>query len=463
MQGNRESQKMTQISANNQSIEPDAKKQNSKTIAPNPHQNSGAIIFCVISLLLVVLYEPLQTIVFQQAKYIVFQQAKYIDELICLIMLLLTFITIAVSKRVFLYQFEIKILIASLLLLLIGIIPYFGNAPNKIPAGFIDIVVFFKSISIYFTSRIFLRNWEIANWRKILVPFFTIMAILIGLFVMFDKLYNLFSYHDIRFSMQSEALFFGHPSRYSFFWIYCFIVLMPFLIKTNRTFLLFILAMGLLSLRFKYFAFVPFGVVVLFTNNILDKIKVKSPVFIFAIALLLGIMLFSVWEHLQINYYSDKYARSALFRNSFVVAKEFFPFGSGFGTYGSYASGKYYSLLYYKLNMANVYGLSPGNSSFVSDTFWPMVLAQFGYLGLLLYGWILFLIFKGLYLFFRIEQDNAYRFFYLSAILLMVSLVIISSSDSIFVQNSSVMSFIYLACVVNLNKKNLNPANAKNH
>lgn len=67
------------------------------------------------------------------------------------------------------------------------------------------------------------------------------------------------------------------------------------------------------------------------------------------------------------------------------LANERFPLGCGFGTFASALSGSHYSPLYAMYGMDQVKGLTQENPSFVSDTFWPMILGQTGWIGLVCY------------------------------------------------------------------------------
>lgn len=82
-------------------------------------------------------------------------------------------------------------------------------------------------------------------------------------------------------------------------------------------------------------------------------------------------------------YGDDSSARSLLSIKGFEIAARYFPLGSGFATFGTYMSGVYYSPLYYSYGLSAVWGLIPGKVEFVSDCFWPAVVAQFGFIGLI--------------------------------------------------------------------------------
>ena len=74
--------------------------------------------------------------------------------------------------------------------------------------------------------------------------------------------------------------------------------------------------------------------------------------------------------------------RVALYVGSLAIARDYFPLGAGLGRFGSYMSQAHYSPLYDRYGLTGVYGLGPDNPLAISDTFWPMVLAELGPVGL---------------------------------------------------------------------------------
>lgn len=74
--------------------------------------------------------------------------------------------------------------------------------------------------------------------------------------------------------------------------------------------------------------------------------------------------------------------RSFIFQNSIAIAGEFFPFGAGAGTYGSAVAKLQYSELYNTLGFYSRWGLSETDGRFLNDNFWPMVVAQYGVIGM---------------------------------------------------------------------------------
>ncbi len=81
----------------------------------------------------------------------------------------------------------------------------------------------------------------------------------------------------------------------------------------------------------------------------------------------------------------DSSARGTMTMGGFDVANRYFPLGAGFGTYGTSAAVNYYSPLYVELGFKKVYGLGYANTNYATDTFWPAIFGEFGYIGVLVF------------------------------------------------------------------------------
>lgn len=79
-------------------------------------------------------------------------------------------------------------------------------------------------------------------------------------------------------------------------------------------------------------------------------------------------------------------ARTLMTIDSVKLALAAFPLGVGFGRYGSAVAASTYSPLYVDLGYQRIYGMGEGErGGFLTDTFWPSVLAETGVLGLVCY------------------------------------------------------------------------------
>lgn len=87
---------------------------------------------------------------------------------------------------------------------------------------------------------------------------------------------------------------------------------------------------------------------------------------------------------------SEVFARPAMYLTSLSLASDYFPFGSGLASFGTYYSAVYYSPIYSAYELDRVWGLSEDAPEFTSDTLLPALLGQFGVFGfsLLVYSTI---------------------------------------------------------------------------
>ncbi|MGX5772712.1 hypothetical protein ACWKWN_18370 [Microbacterium trichothecenolyticum] len=76
-------------------------------------------------------------------------------------------------------------------------------------------------------------------------------------------------------------------------------------------------------------------------------------------------------------------ARTIMHTDMWSVASSHFPLGAGFGRFGSFLAGQDYSPEYIARGYLNIWGLSKvrGNDTFLTDTQWPMIIGEPGYIG----------------------------------------------------------------------------------
>lgn len=149
-----------------------------------------------------------------------------------------------------------------------------------------------------------------------------------------------------------------------------------------------ILAPGLLSIRAKFFAeFVIWIFLVFFLKK-----RLKFNISLIVIGCILCYIIFRInYDKIMlytVNGIDEGAARTYMYLTSIKVFEDYFPFGPGFGTFGTDSAAKYYSPLNYHYDLNNIWGLNPDDdtagTSFYSDTFYPL-LAQFGVFGAVLF------------------------------------------------------------------------------
>ena len=246
---------------------------------------------------------------------------------------------------------------------------------------------------------------------------------------------------DFRYFAFSTRLFYSHPTflANSCIILICLLTVSFQKDRSNLFYVCLLATVTVMTLRTKAIGFVVLFFLLLFSFRVL---QVRSKFFLFLPIVLGG---FCVgWKQIQYYYFAHlDFARSVMARDCLKLANRFFPLGTGFATYGSYMATVHYSPLYQTLGYDNVYGLSSQSPYFLSDTFWPIITAQFGYFGLILFLLIVITFFQ---IAFRFQKHDPYRFVALISIL--IYMLISSSSESSFFNPFSVLYFLVFGLLV---------------
>jgi hypothetical protein len=75
------------------------------------------------------------------------------------------------------------------------------------------------------------------------------------------------------------------------------------------------------------------------------------------------------------------------------VARDYFPLGAGLGRYGSPMSRVDFSPLYAHYGLNRIWGLTPEYDAYITDTFWPQILGEVGWFGVI--GFAVFIVALG--------------------------------------------------------------------
>ncbi len=158
-----------------------------------------------------------------------------------------------------------------------------------------------------------------------------------------------------------------------------------------------IMCIGLLAPTAKYTGTLICAFIFLFFVSSPIKINLKSTI-IFLITSVL--VVFTVWSDIDFYFLqnTEDNARAVLYMCMPDILNDYIPFGSGFATFANAASATWYSPLYAKYGLDEIWGLMEEEADFASDAYYP-TLAQFGYVGIILF--IIFLI----YIFRRINKS----------------------------------------------------------
>lgn len=129
--------------------------------------------------------------------------------------------------------------------------------------------------------------------------------------------------------------------------------------------------------------------------------------------------------------------RLILLRDSITLAIQHFPFGTGYGTFGSSMAAEHYSILYTQLGYENYWGMGSKNSMFLSDGFWPIVIAQFGFLGLVAFIIVMCCLVKRSLVILKISKNAGF-----AMLLIMINMLINSLAETAFFNPTVLLLFI---------------------
>lgn len=216
--------------------------------------------------------------------------------------------------------------------------------------------------------------------------------------------------------------------------------------KQNRNIAIFIMLLGLLSGKSKFFGeCVVFIALVVFVKS---KIHWLSATTLFKLAALGAMVLFFTWTKFDAYYVqgfqedAEAMARPATYETSVqIMFHDYIPFGSGLGSFGTAAAAKEYSPLYYKYGLDGIWGLTPDNPMFLADAFYP-TLAEFGIVGLFFFLWF----WKR-----RLWESNRIPnlIYYRVALMCILALALESTADSSYLSGKGMGYFMILALCLN--------------
>lgn len=322
---------------------------------------------------------------------------SYTDEVIAMICLILLVIKLPHAK---VHSNYLKIVLWFLGVLLVGLFSTFIYLVQDNPIAILkDLLAISKFFIVYVYSAIFLQNKNSIILRHINI-FSKIYIPVLLLFGILNQFFNIGMDSGYRGSIKTFAFLYSQPT----FMVASVVILCSLLIaqgvKKNIFPLICAFIVLLLSMRSKAFIYMA-GVIIIFTllhkrNRLsVQTSKIKKRLYVSGIVLAIVAYLIASVKISSYLTWGMTAARPALYLVSFEILKDFFPFGSGFGTFASSISGQYYSPLYFKYGINMVSGLQQSDGfTYISDTYWPYIVAQFGLFGTIMYMIALLYVFK---------------------------------------------------------------------
>lgn len=305
-----------------------------------------------------------------------------------------------------------SIVIALIGLLLLGFVSSFiHDVPVNISV--LGAFLFVKGLLYLF---VFMNLNFTADDISKLIKLMKVVAIIVVVFAIVDllmwKQFRMLllknTVHDIRAGMVSVQSLFIHPAIYGWFMVFVgTFAAAAFKVTGKRAYLMAAGAFylfGMLSFKFKTMLAVFVIILILY---MLSGFK-KALVYLFPASLILvaawflggsyvkELTLLTYERYINVDMYDS--ARNALYMVALTIGQTEFPFGVGFGRYGSFVAREHYSPVYYEYGMDKIWGLEPSMPVFATDTYWPIIIGETGFIGLVilvfLFAYLLVSIFR---------------------------------------------------------------------
>ena len=380
---------------------------------------------------------------------------SYLDEIIIIFIIGIGIYKVFKNKKI--SRFSLLILILIFIFSFVGLFSGIINSKFNIKDGIMSCFLTIK----FWLLLITILNMDIKEKEKNIIfqSVFFVEKIVI-LFAIFNILF-LNSYKRIfpnsfityRFHIVSVCSLFNHPGKYGWFMLFCAIARFSKYVENKKNIKNLKISIidclfAILSMRTKVIlgVFLCLTVYLIFIDSKNYK-KIFKNIIISCLCCLIIVGFFSeVLRNTYITYYTDKSApsvRQELKKASFKIAKEYSPLGVGFGKFGSWYASLNYSEYYFKYGLNKMYGITPENTSYAQDTFWPSILGETGYVGLLLYFIMIYLVFSRLKKYAKLKTIN--KDIYLFAFLALIQSLVESFGGASF---SGPPQYFFLAIII---------------
>jgi hypothetical protein len=254
---------------------------------------------------------------------------------------------------------------------------------------------------------------------------------------------------DIRMGLLSVQSIFIHPGIYGWYLalVASYLIATYTVTKHKMTGIksLVVLVASALSFRFKTIMAIIVNACFALVQNQLSLASIKklrkSKIFIpvLVIGLIIGIVVLVAVFQLTIltieRYITTDYtqsARKALYMFGFIIAAKEFPFGVGFGRYGSWTAREHYSPVYYEFKLDKIYGLYSQDPKWATDTYWPSIMGEVGFIGMLIlitiFAYLVINIYKG----YKETKVISYKIFLLFTVMVFIQSFMESLGEQVY-------------------------------
>lgn len=323
--------------------------------------------------------------------------ASYLDEAVSAFFLAFYVVSLLTSA-----QIRTRELAVCCLVVLTAGAGIYGNLKFGIQdassAIVIDIVSHFKFAAVFLGVSAFCRTFHVDYRSVVRLPVRIAKCYLAVLFVfgVANLFVNLGMYGEYRYGLRTYAFIFGTPGivTNTVLMIVMLLLMESALFPGRSNVLFLVIAEAVLVMVIKSRSLILAAVFLILYVSLIIQNKQSMRLRTAAVAVVAGIIGYPQYQKYFVNGVKANLGqapRLLFLEGGIQLYKDHFPFGTGFGTFGSSTAASHYSSIYYTLGFDSVTGMSPEDPRFLNDTFWPMIFGQLGFAGtvpfvLLLFG-----------------------------------------------------------------------------
>lgn len=375
----------------------------------------------------------------------IFYSSTYLDEITCVLCIFHLAYLVFTNK---LTLFDKRILILLFLSTCIGLISSINS--KLVDSWFVigvDVIANIKVFVIFLSFKyLFSLNHVKEDYLYVMANFAKVMIAIATIFCIINAFINIGMSASVRFGIRNYVFIFKMSHVFnSVMYLMLGIIICDKRIneKTKIKYYLATCFCVCFTLKGPALIFSALSFILSYYFLKKKKIDLKTIVLLFFIVFLLGY--YQITEYLL----DSTSPRFKFYFYGFLTAIKYFPFGSGFATFGSDMASRNYSKLYLEYGFDKMWGMNQKDGWFLSDNGYAMYVAQNGFVGAVLFLSIFVIIFIAIN---KRKDDNLTKAFLVS---LFISVAVHAVGSAILTSSQGVIEFIALALGLgSMTKKN---------
>ena len=213
-----------------------------------------------------------------------------------------------------------------------------------------------------------------------------VMLVLVVFLV--DRVFQFYP-SEVRMGIRSAKLFFEHQTYLAGSMVFLVMLLTAAFEKKNMPFIAAALIVLAFTMRGKALGGVLAWIAII---TLLLVFKGRVKLWHFGA---LGVLMAAVgWPQIRLYFINGggKTTRSVMHTLGWQIMKDYFPIGTGFGTFASSEAAKHFSPVYELYDLEYLLRFDSAWRKYLNDTFWPIIMGQTGAIGTVAYlaamGWL---------------------------------------------------------------------------